>query len=317
MENLDNIYGYTKELPKIIDMETCTIMLLYRQYPYQYLDEISKSFNVDGIDEKPKFKEGGVSWRYVVISRSADGINPIRPMFKNIDGKLVSDMPLFGSIAIRPPKVLFEKKDDRYRRIGSVYSKDGYPKITDSLPSAYPPKRDFNSKIDAENIPPGEEANYADLINVNNTRISQWQKTMDGFKQLDEEQALNTMEITLARKYLLCHVTDEFEKNNPLFRYVKPQKGLAFTTKVTYNGKYINLTPFKQLQEGKNWVTEYYSNCKVFTPDQDAILFADNLIAAEKAHNEEQRIAREEAKAAQMSQANPDILDDNEEEKDW
>lgn len=218
--------------PGIPDGERVVCMFLERQHPRKYLQVLEKE-NAKRKEEadkamgefvplEPSWKEGGVSWKCLVVQRQGEeeGVN-LKTCKVYDDGtvELPENLKVEFNITILPP--------DEMKYLGKVGSekkaKDGNPYTIEPWPSAYPAK-DFDTGVTADKIPEGQEGQYADLIAQDEERRLKRKVISNEYENMSEDEALAYLESMIAKKYLLCKY-DEDEKE---FIYFLPEKGMTF-----------------------------------------------------------------------------------------
>jgi len=256
-------YGFeetTTEVGGINEFESIKLILLERDYPKKYLDELAKTnqenlekaqvLGTDFVEKTPNFKSGGVVWKYAILSRGKGEKVPTEKIFlPNDEGHF--DEPKFacyGQISQLPPQQIYEKKwylgegGDVHGAIDS----NGFPFIKRFLPRVFP-AYDWNKRRSVTDIPDHEDTEDANTLrSVELLRKSQWNQVINKYETFTEEQALTVLEMSLSYRFLIGN------RGDIKYNYVRPAKGVSFgCRRGPIKNKYLEIQPWAYNKDTK------------------------------------------------------------------
>jgi hypothetical protein len=255
---MNSPYGYEEKTKHPLDNEIVTCILLERSYPSKYLKELKKHNDEFGTEIQPSVKEGGISFHgAIILRRGTETMSPTEKVFLGDDNALeLPSYNAFFTIQALPPKILFENKNDsQHKTINDFISKYGKPMLTNVLPSAYPCKKNFDDKFDAETIikeHPELVVEYAEILQEDALRKREWQTIINAWETWSEEKCENVLLSDLSRRYGIGNI----EGNKIIFQI--PGPGLTFQVKfISYKGM-INLKVYEYRQDAKGYNVPYF-----------------------------------------------------------
>lgn len=253
-------------------------------FPNSYLEEIQKKNDKIGKQNdkmgtnkpyiKPNHKEGGMALNVTILNRTnEDG------EIQEFDDELATEKALHQSIVMLTPQQFYDRGYDfKHERRGGktilgqankyigMFNKDtAEPYIYDLYPSVQEyavwdngQKIKVASEItddDLNDLENGKE--YQRILENENARIAQWEKILEHWKTIDEDDAKNFLLLALSSR-LLLHETEPKKGTIYLF----PEEGMRFQMKVKKKGKYTNFISFEWDKHANNGKGGYihYSN---------------------------------------------------------
>lgn len=287
--------------------ELVKCIVIAEQMPSMYMKEIAttnaerkKESELSGLPLdylRPSYRDGGISLRICVLERLRDKWE--RTHVIDDDGKLKEPAynihTTFDQFA--PPYALAKKRDQR--KGGSFeLGKSGMPKIVDYLPSVYPERANeqgvsFKDQVRADQIPSGMDERYADLIRAEKARTMAWQKVLQFWSTLTENECKALLLENVAKRLLLGRISGRE------FIYETPAVGTMFEACVQKeeDSKYFNLIAYKWNQSAKQY--EYYCNGNTTPVTENQTAVAKDL---DKLRTESIELRKAEAEARRIQE---------------
>lgn len=249
--------------------------------------------------EHPSYKEGGLQVQIAIVKRYPKGVLDLSEkcfLRDEFDNPKAPNFQVFTNLVQWTPMQLMsfanmEKRTEfRQKSGGDNLLPDGenrfVPNLVDMLPSALP-EFDYKNKVWADLIPDGMETTYEHLITAENARRKAWGSIVDYWNGLSENEALNALRDAIARRYLMCAISDKHDS----IKYIQPTIGMVCRGIIKYDksGKYISVETFdwnKTLQK-----YNIYSTCSVKLPSVPEVNLAKALIDLREKNREAAKVA--------------------------
>lgn len=269
--------------------ERVDVIILGHDFPADYLKTLSETnrkneekaneLGIDFIPKKPSYKESGISWHLAVLRRSFGELEPKEMVFKAGETSLIA--PEYPAVCwfdvYAPPVHKTRRVGKKGFLIGDMFREGGgdfigrnklKPAIVDLFPEA-----NFSGDPDKK-VPRNKKRRFNELTDneierntnwnkLERKRLSDWDKLLDWWNGLSEDEAYENLLEYSARRLLLY---DKADFNDGIIRYVTPEQGMIFRGAIDrYNEDlpYINIVAFSrwfQEKETGNWVRSIYSN---------------------------------------------------------
>lgn len=300
----------TLNFDMIQDGDILKMMIIGFDFPKFYLDglkeadfvrqEQSKAMGIDFLPTMPSHKEGGLMMKCAVIERNG------KSTIKVEDGKVILPKYFIScninqltlpQVAEKNSKMFENGKYfgffEQQKGMSSKYGKNKSVSIINIHPESGV-AQDFNSKVWANAVPLGFEDAYVDLVEKERTRKDRWEHSLDQWKNLTEQQAIDELMESLSRRFLLAY---RGEKN---FHFVEPCVGMIFgTTAKASGGKYWRTHSFQWNKKDSLWDTHNLVPYEPPVVTEKMVDIAGMITTAMEIDIEERRKAKE-AKASEV-----------------
>lgn len=280
---MSDLYGYAGNNyvlgeDELQNGETVIGLIVEKTLPRKYLNGYFKEVNeakknaalmgTEYVPQKATYKEGGIEMTALIMFRSREDSTPNeitvemkRNAKQEVEGIVLPDYSCWTKLFQQTPIQIYNSGfDSQQKGGGEKVDKNGNPYINKLLPSAQEATRWINDKpVKLSDVDPDKEPElYNELMIDERSRQEEWNRVLQAYKNMTEEQAAKAVHEHFARRFLL--VKDIDGKN---VEYAMPAVGMLFQAKVKRKegSKYFELIAFDWDKIGRTW--NIYSNLGV------------------------------------------------------